>query len=38
MEGSTKDDIIVRGQSVDRDKGIFFDRNFKLKGRSKSLV
>jgi hypothetical protein len=28
MEGSTKDALLVRGQSVDRDKGIFFGRNF----------
>jgi hypothetical protein len=36
MEGSTKDALVVRSQSVDRDKGKFSGRNFKSKGRSKS--
>jgi hypothetical protein len=38
MEGSTKDALVVRGQSVDRDKGKLFSRNYKWKGRSKSLI
>ena len=38
MEGSTKDALVVRGQSVDKDKGKLSGRNSKLKGRSKSLV
>jgi hypothetical protein len=38
MEGSPKDSLVVRGRPVYRDKGIFSGRNFKLKGRSKSLV
>jgi hypothetical protein len=38
MEGSTKYALIVRGQPVDRDKGKFFARKLKLKGRYKSLV
>jgi hypothetical protein len=38
MEGSTKDDLVVRVQSVERDKGKFSDINSKSKGRLKSLV
>jgi hypothetical protein len=38
MEASTKDALVVRGRSVDRDKGKFSGRKFKLKGRSKSPV
>jgi hypothetical protein len=38
MEGSTKDALVVRGRPIDRDKGKFFGRKSKLKGRSKSLV
>jgi hypothetical protein len=38
MGGSTKDALVMRGQLVDRDKGRFSCRNFKLKGRSKSSV
>jgi hypothetical protein len=38
MEGSTKDALVVRGRSVDRDKGKFAGRESKSKGRSKSLV
>jgi hypothetical protein len=38
MEGSTKDDLMVRGRLVDRDKGKFSGRKSKLKGRSKSHV
>jgi hypothetical protein len=38
MEGSTKDALVVRGRSVDRDKGRFYVRKFKSKSRSKSLV
>jgi hypothetical protein len=38
MEGSTKDALVVRGRLVDRNKGIFSGRNFKLKGRSKSSI
>jgi hypothetical protein len=38
MEGLTKDALVVRGQSINRDKGILFDINFKSKGRSKSSV
>jgi hypothetical protein len=38
MEGSTKDELVVGGQLVDRDKGKLSGRNYKLKGRSKSLV
>ena len=38
MEGLIKDAFMVRGQSVDRDKGKFYGRNSKSKGRSKSLV
>jgi hypothetical protein len=32
MEGLTKDDLMVRGQPVDRDKGKFSDRKSKSKG------
>jgi hypothetical protein len=38
MEGSTKDSLVVRGQLIDRDKGILFGRNFKSKRRSKSSI
>jgi hypothetical protein len=38
IEGSTKDALVVRVQPVDRDKGKFSSRNYKSKGRSKSLV
>jgi hypothetical protein len=38
MERSTKDSLVVRGRSVDRDKGKFSGRKSKLKGRSKSPV
>jgi hypothetical protein len=38
MEGSTIDDLVVRGRPVDRDKGKFSDRKSKSKGRYKSLV
>jgi hypothetical protein len=38
MEGSTKYALVVRGRPIDRDKGRFFGRNFKSKGRSKSSV
>jgi hypothetical protein len=38
MEGLTKDVLVVRGRPIDRDKGKFFGRNFKSKGRSKSMV
>jgi hypothetical protein len=38
MEGSTKDALVVRCRPIDIDKGKFFCRNSKLKGRSKSLV
>jgi hypothetical protein len=37
-EGSTKDALVVRGRPIDRNKGRFSSRNFKLKGRSKFLV
>jgi hypothetical protein len=37
-EGSTKDTLVVRGQTVDRDKGKFFGSKSKLKGRYKSPV
>jgi hypothetical protein len=36
MEGSTKDALVERGKPIDIDKGRFFGRNFKLKGRYKS--
>jgi hypothetical protein len=38
MEGLTKDALVVRGRPIDRDKGKFFGRKSKSKGRSKSLV
>jgi hypothetical protein len=38
IEGSTKDDLMVIGQSVERDKFKLFGINCKSKGRSKSLV
>jgi hypothetical protein len=38
MEGSTKDELVVRVQPIDIDKGKFSSRNSKSKGRSKSLV
>jgi hypothetical protein len=38
MEGSTKDDLVVRGRLVERDKGKLFGRNSKSKGISKSSV
>jgi hypothetical protein len=38
MEGSTKDALVVRDRPVERDKGKFFGRKFKSKGRSKSVV
>ena len=38
MEGSTKDALVVRGQSVERDKGKFSGRKYNSKGRSKSQV
>jgi hypothetical protein len=36
MEGSTNDELVVRGRPIDIDKGIFSGRNSKSKGRSKS--
>jgi hypothetical protein len=36
MEGSTKYASVVRGRSIDKDKGTFFGTNFKSKGISKS--
>jgi hypothetical protein len=36
MEGFSKDDMVVRGQPIDRDNGRFSDRKFNLKGISKS--
>jgi hypothetical protein len=38
MEGSTKDALIMRGRSVDRDKGKFSGRKSNTKGKSKSPV
>jgi hypothetical protein len=38
MEGSTKDALVVRGRSIERDKGKLSSRNFKSKGRYKSHV
>jgi hypothetical protein len=38
VEGLTKYELVVRGQSVDRDKGKFSGRNSKSKGISKSHV
>jgi hypothetical protein len=38
MEGSTKYASMVRGQPIDREKGKFFGRKSKSKGRSKSSV
>jgi hypothetical protein len=38
MEGSTKYDLVVRGQPIDRDKGKISGRNSKSKGRYKSHV
>ena len=38
MKGLTKDDLMVRGQPVDRDKEKFSHRNSKSKGRYKSSV
>jgi hypothetical protein len=38
MEGSTKYDLVVRAQPVDRDKGKFSGRKFKSKGIYKSLT
>jgi len=38
MEGLTKYALMVRGWSVDRDKGKFSGTKFKSKGISKSLV
>jgi hypothetical protein len=38
MEGSTKDALVVRGWSIDIDKGKLFGRNSKSKSRSKSIV
>jgi hypothetical protein len=38
MEGSTKDDLVVRGQPVDKGKGKLSGRKCKSKGRYKSLV
>jgi hypothetical protein len=38
VEGSTKDSLVVRGRSINKDKGKFSDRNSKSKGRYKSLV
>jgi hypothetical protein len=38
MEGSTKYALVVRGRSIDRDKGRFSSRKFKSKGRSKSSI
>jgi hypothetical protein len=38
MEGSTKDALMVRGRSVDKDKGKLSSRKSKSKGRSKSPV
>jgi hypothetical protein len=36
MEGSTKYDLVVKGQMVDRDKGKFSSRKSNSKGISKS--
>jgi hypothetical protein len=38
MEGSTKYALVVRGRLIDKDKGKFFGRKSKLKGRYKSHV
>ena len=38
MEGSTKDALVVRGRLVDKDKGKFFDRKSKSKGRYKYYI
>jgi hypothetical protein len=38
MEGSTKDDLVVRGRPVERDKGKLSSRKSKSKGRSKSMA
>jgi hypothetical protein len=38
IEGSTKYDLVVKGQLIDRDEGKFLGRNFKSTGRSKSPV
>jgi hypothetical protein len=38
MEGSNKDDLVVRGRSAERYKGKFFGRKSKSKGKSKSPV
>jgi hypothetical protein len=38
MEGSTEDDLVVRGRPVERDKGKLSSINSKSKGRSKSPV
>jgi hypothetical protein len=38
MEGLTKDALVVRGHSVEKDKGKLSGRNSKSKGISKSLV
>jgi hypothetical protein len=38
MEGSTKDDMVVRGRLVDKDKGRFSGTKFNSKGRDKSSV
>jgi hypothetical protein len=38
MKGSTKDELVVRGRPIDIDKGKFFSRNSKSKGRYKSHV
>jgi hypothetical protein len=38
MEGSTKYALVVRGRPIYKNKGRFFGRKFKSKGRSKSPV
>jgi hypothetical protein len=38
MEGLAKDDLVVRGRQVDRDKGKIFSRKSNSKGISKSPV
>jgi hypothetical protein len=38
MEGLTKDALMVRGWSIDKDKGKFFGRKSMLEDRSKSMV
>ena len=38
MEGSTKDALVMRGQLIERDKGIFSGIKIKTKGISESSV